>query len=103
MSEVVPIPTVSVGNYSFSANLTNVGSSATSVELLAQNAFANGRAIFNDSAAVLYVKYGTTASTTSYTVQIPAGGYFEFPAPLYNGEVDGIWASATGNARVTEW
>ena len=84
------------------ATLTNVASSASSVTLLSANTSAKLRSIFNDSTTVLYVKYGATASTSSYTVQIPAGGYYEFPQPLYNGRVDGIWASANGNARVTE-
>ena len=89
-----------------SATLANVASSASSVTLFAADTTAGtngGRTVFNDSTAVLYVKFGTTASATSYTVQIPAGGYFEFPLPLYDGEVDGIWASANGNARLTSW
>lgn len=86
-----------------SATLTNVASSATTVNLFAVNGMASGRVIFNDSTAVLYVKFGATASTTSYTVQIAAGGSYTFPLPLYAGQVDGIWASANGNARLTEW
>jgi hypothetical protein len=62
-----------------------------------------GRTVYNDSSAILYLKFGATASTTSYTVQIAAGGYFEFPQPAYGGLVDGIWASANGAARVTSW
>ena len=80
----------------------SVSSSASSVNLFAANR-ANGRVIFNDSTAVLYVKFGATASTSDYTVQIAAGGYYEFPLPTYNGNVDGIWASANGAARVTSW
>lgn len=85
------------------ATLANVASSASSVTLLAAGSDANGRAIFNDSTAVLYVKFGATASATSYTVQLAANGYYEFPQPVYAGQVDGIWASANGNARVTSW
>ncbi len=81
----------------------NVASSASSTELFAAAVPTHGRAIFNDSTAVLYAKFGATASTTSYTVQIAAGGYYEFPQPCYSGEVDGIWASANGYARVTSW
>lgn len=86
-----------------SATLANVSSSASSTSLFAANGAAKGRSVTNDSTAVLYLKYGTTASTTSYTVQIPAGGYFEFPPPFYGGAVDGIWATATGSARTSEW
>lgn len=84
------------------ATLANVASSASSTTLFAANAVARGRMIFNDSTAVLYVKFGATASTTSYTVQIAASGYYEFPHPVYRGVVDGIWASANGAARTTE-
>jgi len=90
-----------------SATLANVGSSATSVSLFAAaTGHVNGRAIFNDSTQVLYVKFGATASNSSYTVQIAASGYYEFPAEaggVYAGAVDGIWASANGNARLTSW
>jgi hypothetical protein len=81
----------------------NVASSASNVTLFAATATAQGRTIWNDSTAVLYVKFGATASSTSYTVQLAAGDFFEFPTPVYSGQVDGIWASANGNARVTSW
>lgn len=85
------------------AATANVASSATSVTLFAATGNAKARAIFNDSTAVLYVKFGATASATSYTVQLAAGDYYEFPQPCYSGVVDGIWASVNGNARVTGW
>lgn len=101
------------------ATLANVAASATSVALFSDAGSAGGsmaprqagapdvlppssRQVVNDSTAILYLKFGTTASTTSYTVQIPAGGYFEFPLPTYPGVVHGIWSSATGSARTTE-
>jgi hypothetical protein len=90
-----------------SATLANVASSATNVTLLASNASRRGVIIQNESTAVLYVKFGATATTSSYTVAIPAtvsgiGGYWEMPSPIYTGIIDGIWASANGNARITE-
>lgn len=85
------------------ATLANVASSASSVTLFSASGTAHARALFNDSSAILYIKFGTTASTSSYTVQVAAGGYYEFPQQLYAGRVDGIWASANGNARTTEW
>ena len=86
-----------------SATLANVASSATSVTLFAAAGTVSARAIYNDSTAVLYVKFGATASTTSYTVQLASGAYYEFPQPVYAGLVDGIWASANGSARLTSW
>lgn len=59
--------------------------------------------MFNDSDKTLYLKYGDECSTSSYTVQIAAGGYWEMPLPVYRGRIDGIWASGpTGSAQVTE-
>lgn len=86
-----------------SATLANVASSASSVTVFAASAAVKGRAVYNDSTQVLYLKFGATASTTSYTVQLASGDYFEFPQPLYGGVVDGIWAAANGAARTTEW
>lgn len=63
----------------------------------------NGRVVYNDSSAILYLKFGTLATVQNYTVQVPAGGYFEFPVPTYSGEADGIWASIAGSARTTSW
>jgi hypothetical protein len=81
----------------------SVASSASSVNIFAAATTGLARLVFNDSTAVLYLKFGATASASSYTVQIAAGGYYEFPQPLYLGNVDGIWASANGNARLTSW
>jgi hypothetical protein len=85
-----------------SATLSNVSGSASSVSLLASNSSRKGATIFNDSSADLYVKYGATASTSSFTVKIAAAGYWEMPWPVYTGAIDGIWGSATGAARITE-
>jgi hypothetical protein len=83
------------------ATLANVAGSATSVTLLAANNNRKGAQIYNDSTAVLYVKFGSTASTTSFTVLMVASAYYEVPAG-YVGIITGVWASATGSARVTE-
>ncbi|MHB8603891.1 MAG: hypothetical protein ACYDCK_01445 [Thermoplasmatota archaeon] len=80
---------------------SSVASSAASVQLLAANSNRNGATIFNDSSQILYLKLGVTASTTSYTLQVPPNGYYEVPFG-YSGEIDGIWAAANGNARITE-
>jgi len=80
---------------------SNVAGSATNVTLLAANAARIGATIFNDSTAELLVKFGATASSTSFTVKLALDGYLEVPAN-YTGIIDGIWGSATGSARVTE-
>lgn len=84
------------------ANLANVASSATSVTLQAASTSRKGLIIYNDSTATLFLKYGATASATSFTYFLAAGATWEMPSPLFTGIIDGIWASANGNARVTE-
>jgi hypothetical protein len=87
--------------------VTQVGDSASSGTLLALNANRLGASIYNDSTAILRLKLGATASTSSFTVALAGngsgvGGYYEVPAN-YTGVIDGIWASdAGGNALVTE-
>lgn len=86
------------------ATLSNVASAATSATIIAANDARIGLVIVNDDANILYIKYGATASTTSYTYQIPGGGgVFEMPFPVYRGLIDGIWsADGSGSARVTQ-
>lgn len=90
------------------ATLSNVAASASSVTILSANTSRRQVVLVNDSSAICYVKFGTTASTTSYTVQMPAiannqaAHLFIDEDPVYNGRIDAIWASATGNMRVTE-
>jgi hypothetical protein len=85
-----------------SAAPVQVASSATVVTLKASNTSRRGLLIFNDSTSAVFVKYGATATSSDFTVKIAAAGYFEMPAPIYTGQVTGIWASANGNAYVTE-
>lgn len=88
--------------------VTQVGDSATSVTLLASNGNRLGAAIYNDSSAILRVKLGAIASTSSFTVALAGNGggvgdYYEVPVG-YTGVIDGIWSSdAGGNALVTEF
>lgn len=79
-----------------------VASSDTVVTLMAANTDRVGLLVHNDSTAVLYLKFGSGASATDYTVRMVSQAYYECPYPVYRGVVTGIWASANGNAYVTE-
>ena len=60
-----------------------------------------GCQIFSEGPGTLHVTLGTaTTSTSSYTVRLASGDYFEVPAN-YTGLIGGIFATA-GTARVTE-
>jgi hypothetical protein len=93
---VLPLPAAA-------ATLSNVAASESSVTLKAANTSRRGLLIHNDADKYLLLKYGAVASSTSFTVKIAAGGYFEMPLPIYQGVVDAIWeVSPTGSARITE-
>lgn len=86
---------------------STVAGSASDVTILAANAGRKGATVYNDSTAILYLLVGSgTSSTSNYTVQLPAAAFYELPVwpdGIYSGVIKGIWASATGNARVTEY
>lgn len=86
------------------STVTSVAASTSAVTLLAhQPNGVSARLVYNDSSAALYLKFGSAASTSDFTVKIPADSLFEVPGTgPYGGVVTGVWASATGNARVTE-
>jgi hypothetical protein len=83
------------------SSVTSVAGNAGNVTLLAANTGRLGATIYNDSTAILYLKLGVTASATSFTSKIQPESYYEVPFN-YIGIIDGIWASAVGNARITE-
>jgi hypothetical protein len=86
---------------SSSSSVSSVAASATSVTLLASNSSRKGASIYNDSTKNLYIKLGSTASSTSFSILLNNGGYYEVPFG-YTGVIDGIWNIASGNARITE-
>lgn len=65
-------------------------------------------AVYNNSTLDLYLKLGSGASSTSFTLIIAPNGYYEVPGH-YTGVVTGTWpggsagtATSDGNALVTE-
>lgn len=80
---------------------SDVASSTSSVAILAERHGRVGATIWNNSTAVLYLKFGATASATDCTKKLIADEYYEVPFG-YNGRIDGVWASVNGSARVTE-
>lgn len=91
----VPLPTTAA-----TSSVSSVAGSATNVTLLSSSAGRKGFRAFNDSSSVCYVKYGTTATSSDYTVQLLPGAFLE--ENHYSGRVDGIWVTATGAMKLTE-
>lgn len=90
-----------VANRATTPTQTSVAGATGNTNILVLNASRKGGTIFNDSSAIMYVKLGTTASTTSYSAQLVSNAYYEIPFG-YIGNIDAVWVSATGNARITE-
>jgi hypothetical protein len=84
------------------SSLTNVASSASSVNLVTTNPNRKRVNIANDSTQVLFIKFGTTASSTSYTYRLTSNTSISIASEEWSGNIDGIWAAANGNARITE-
>lgn len=83
-------------------SITRLTASATSQQALAANANRVGGTFVNDSTATAYVKFGTTASATSYTYRMRPGSTMELPLPCYPGRIDIIWTAANGAMQITE-
>jgi hypothetical protein len=85
------------------STITRVTAAASSTPLAAVKASRKGMILYNESAASLYLKYGTAASLTSYTEIVPPNSpWYMSRDALYSGVIHGIWSSATGFAQVTE-
>lgn len=84
------------------SSVTSVAASTSNITLKTSNSNRLGLTVFNDSSKTLYLKLGSTASTSSYTVKIVKDSYYEIPYE-YTGVVDGIWEiGVIGNALITE-
>lgn len=88
---------------SATSTLTSVADSASSVTVLAANANRQGAIFYNDSTAAVFLKFGTTASSSSFTKKVLPSGDWDITSTFYTGKVDAIWVSAPGGAmRITE-
>lgn len=104
----IPVAEAASGGGPATGVTASVASSASAVTILAASTAREGATITNDSTAILYLLLGAgTASSSVYTVQMAGTGggtpaYYEVPYG-FTGIITGIWASATGNARVTSF
>lgn len=84
------------------SNISRVSNSGSSQTLAASNASRKGLYIYNDSTTNCYYKFGTSASTTSFSVKLFATDTFTMDPPIYNGAVTFVCDSATGSSEATE-
>ena len=69
--------------------------------LLGANPYRYIATLYNDSPAECYVKFGSGASESSYTVKMLPGAYYEVPTQ-YSGDIYGCWNTASGKMMVSE-
>lgn len=89
------------------STVTSVAGNTSSVTLLASNANRKAFALSNDSTSVCFVKFGATATTSSFTMKMAGSSgtqiaFYESPERCYTGVIDAIWTSANGSMRITE-
>lgn len=96
----IPLPTTEVG--ATTSVVTRVPSSTSNITLVSANPLRLGLYLYNDSNAMQYVKLGTTASITDFTVRLTPRMFYELSIPIYLGQIDVISSSAVGAIQVTE-
>lgn len=79
-----------------------IASTVGTVVLAASQAKRVSLAIYNASTQPLYMKLGSGAKSTDFTLMMVASGYYELPRPIYNGQITGVWSTANGSCYVTE-
>ncbi len=90
------LPTAATPTITSPANVTT-----TAAVVLAANTARRGGIVYNESGAIVYLAFGTTATLTAYTVQIAVSGNYEVPFN-YTGALWGITSAGTAVMRVTE-
>jgi hypothetical protein len=87
---------------SSTATISRVASSNSNVNLLASNTSRKSAIFFNDSTSQVYVKFGATASSSSFTYKMNPNDTLELKGVVYTGQIDAIWVSTNGNMQITE-
>jgi hypothetical protein len=101
-SHPVVVSGVVITNKATTSTVTSVAQATSNTVLLASNANRILASIYNNSGQKMYIKMGTTASTSSFSIQLMPNSYWEVPQD-YIGEIDAIWSGpGSGAALVTE-
>jgi len=99
---VSPIPLEITIEAAATSTVTRVPSSTSSHLLVAANPLRIGLLLYNDGNAEQYIKLGTTASLTDFTVRLTPRMFYEVSSPIYLGQIDVISSSTNGAIQVTE-
>jgi hypothetical protein len=86
-----------------SATLANVAEANASTQLAASSTTRRRFIVHNDTANILYLKFGSSASATSYTRKLAAAEHYEMDLPHYTGAIHGFSPGTGGTWRVTTY
>lgn len=86
----------------FSASVTSITASITSLVILYPNRDRKAAYFFNHSNNTFFLKLGNGASTSDFTVKITSGSLYELPYPCYRDAVTAIADNTGGSLKVTE-
>lgn len=85
------------------ATFTSVAASLSNVTLLAANPNRKRAILYMDGTSPALVKFGATASSTSFSIKVLSQTYYELSFG-YVGIIDAIWISTVNGAmRITEF
>lgn len=99
---VSPIPLEITIQAAVTSVVTRVPSSTSNQILVAANSARLGLLFYNDSNAEQYIKLGTVATLTDFTVRLTPRMFYEVSSPIYLGQIDVIGSSTNGAIQVTE-
>jgi hypothetical protein len=90
---------------SASATVTDDTTVTTTAENVASNTSRRGLSVMAAKAntSSCFIRFGGTASSTSYTAEIDPGGYYEMPDNIYTGAVSYVAGTGTQTLHITEW
>lgn len=89
-------------NTASGAATTSVASTIGCIVLSAANPLRQDLSIYNHSSKPMYIKLGSGATATDFTLLMVSSSYFELQNPVYPGIITGVWTSANGVALITE-
>ena len=76
-----------------STTVTSIATSITEATALTANPLRKSATFYKEGSNIAYLKFGATASSTSYTVKLSNNGYYEMPQ-AYTGQIDVIFSTA---------
>jgi hypothetical protein len=91
-----------ISSVSMASLVTTAVSSNVATKIVNSNSNRRGLLIFNDSASKVYLGFSNAIDTTNYSIPLMANKGYEFPQPIFTGNIYAYSATAI-NLQVTEF